>query len=356
MAEQQVMEAPAPAAPALPAATRRSRLPGGRKAAILLVSLGPERAAEVFGCLRDEEIEGLSLEMAKAREVSPTESEEVMAEASETLMAYDYMAEGGVDFAREVLERSLGSARASEIMDRLSAVIERRPSEFLQRTPPEQIYAFVRDESPQTIALILASLQQSTAAQVLALMPAEEQADAARRIATMRKTSPEVVDTVYAVIREKLANLGSQEYSATGGVDALAAILGTADRTTERNVLDMLAETDAPLADEVRAMLFTFEDIVKLEDRAIQQVLREVDTGDLALALRGVPAEVQEKVFTNMSARGAEMLSEEMEYQPPQRRSAVEEAQGKIVATIRRLEDSGAIVVNRGGGDDDAVI
>jgi flagellar motor switch protein FliG len=333
-----------------------ARMPGSRKAAILLVNLGPDRAAEIFNHLRDDEIEELSLEMAKTREVDSRQSEAIFQEMAELMMAYDYIAEGGVDFAREVLERSLGSSRAAEIMGRLSAVIERRPSEFLQRTPPEQVYAFLRDEAPQTVALVLASLHTSLAAQVLSLLPPEDQAEVALRIATMKKTSPEVLDEVYGVIREKLANLGSQEYAATGGVDSLAEILNTSDRSTERAVLDLLAERNAELAEEVRKLLFVFEDIVNLDDRSIQLVLREVDTKDVALALRGVPDEVQQKILTNMSQRGAEMLVEEMQYQQPQKRSVIEEAQGRIVGAIRKLEESGAIVIGRAGEDDDAVL
>jgi flagellar motor switch protein FliG len=333
-----------------------ARLPGSRKAAIMLVNLGPDRAAEVFQHLREDEIETLSLEMAKTHEVTAAQSEAIFNEMSEMMLAFDYIAEGGVDFARDVLERSLGSSRANEIMGRLSAVIERRPSEFLQRTPPEQVYAFLRDEAPQTIALVLASLHTQLASQVMALLPPDEQAEVSLRIATMKKTSPEVVDEVYAVIREKLANLGSQEYAATGGVDSLAEILNAADRSTERAVLDMLSERNAELAEEVRKLLFVFEDIVKLDDRAVQLVLREVDTKDVSLALRGVPDEVQQKILTNMSQRGSEMLVEEMQYQQPQKRSVIEEAQGRIVAAIRRLEEAGSIIVSRSSEDEDAVL
>jgi flagellar motor switch protein FliG len=334
-----------------------SRMPGSRKAAILLVNLGQDRAAEVFQYLREDEIELLSLEMAKTHEVSAQQSEAVFCEMAEMVLAFDYIAEGGIEFARDVLEKSLGTTRAQEIMNRLSAVIERRPSEFLQRTPPEQVYAFLRDEAPQTVALVLASLDTALAAQVLALLPPDEQAEVSMRIASMKKTSPEVLDEVYGVIREKLQNIGSQEYAATGGVGSLAEILNSADRSTERAVLDLLAEKNAELAEEVRKLLFVFEDIVKLDDRAVQLVLREVDTKDVALALRGVPDEVQQKILTNMSQRGAEMLVEEMQYQPPQKRSVIEEAQGRIVASIRRLEEAGQLVIGRGGEEDeDAVL
>ncbi len=358
MSDLATMDAPAAAsaAPAQRLSDTVSRMSGPRKAAILLVNLGSERAAEVFNHLRETEIETLSLEMAKTHEVTAQQSEAVFSEVAEMMLAYDYVAEGGVDFAREVLERALGAGRAAEIMGRLSAVIERRPSEFLQRTPPEQVYAFLRDEAPQTVALVLASLHTSLAAQVMSLLPPDDQAEVALRIATMKKTSPEVVDEVYAVIREKLANLGSQEYAATGGVESLAEILNSSDRSTERAVLDLLTDRNAELAEEVRKLLFVFEDIVKLDDRSVQMVLREVDTKDVALALRGVPDEVQQKILANMSQRGAEMLVEEMQFQPPQKRSVIEEAQGRIVGAIRKLEESGALVIGRAGEDDDAVV
>lgn len=347
----------APAEPrTLPARTKGARLPGKLKSAVLLVSLGPEKAAEVFRHLREEEIEELSLEMAKLREIPQETVDAVYREIIENAAAYNYFAEGGVEYAKEVLERSLGKDRAEEIIGRLSAVIEMRPFEFLRRTPPEQIHAFLRHEAPQTQALVIANLHTTLAAQVLSLLDEEEQADVALRIARMSETSPEVIREVEHVIRQKLSNVLSQEYAAAGGVKSLAEILNHSDRPTERNVLENLAQRNQELADEIRSLLFVFEDIVKLDDRAIQQVLKGIDTKDLALALRGVPDEVRDKVLKNLSQRGAEMLLEEMEYMPPQRRAVVEEAQGRIVAEIRRLEEAGEIVIGRGGEDDELVV
>ena len=346
------------AAALLPTRTNRPRLEGRKKSAVLLVSLGPEKAAEIFRHLRDDEIEELSLEMAKLREVPADAVDIVYEEVMENAAAYSYFAEGGVAYAKDVLERSMGSERAQEIIGRLSAVIEMRPFEFLRRTPPEQIHAFLRNEAPQTMALVIANLHTTLAAQVLSQLDEVEQAEVALRIARMSETSPEVIKEVEQVIRQKLSNVLSQEYAAAGGVKSLAEILNNADRPTERNVLENLAQRNQELADEIRALLFVFEDIVKLDDRAVQQVLKEIDTKDLALALRGVADDVREKVLANMSQRGAEMLSEEMEYMPPQRRAVVEEAQGRIVAEIRRLEESGALVISRGSadGDDELVV
>ena len=352
---------PEPAAPAGALATipggdvAAAKLRGREKAATLLVSLGPEQAAEILQHLPNEEIEAISLEMAKLRTVDPSQSNQVLAEFVHTIDALELAAEGGVDFAREVLERSLGSEGAAEIIARLSATMERRPFEFLRKTPPEQIIAFLNSESPQTIALVIANLHTTLAAQVLSELEPEIQADVAARVASMAEISPDVLQVVERVIKQKLSSVITQEYAASGGVKSLAEILNHTDRPTERNILDRLAESNADLAEQIRLLLFTFEDIVKLEDRHVQLVLREVDQKDLALALRGVPQDVKEKVLKNMSQRGAEMLREEMEYQPPQRRVVVEESQGRIVSIIRRLEEAGEIVLGRAAGEDEVV-
>jgi flagellar motor switch protein FliG len=347
------LEQAKPAAPAAPK-PRRPEIKGRRKAAVLLVSLGPERAAEVFKHLREDEIETLSLEMAKLQRVDPLTTGAVLEELAATVQAFDSLLSGGVDYAREVLERALGPERALEIIGRLSSVIEMRPFEFLRRTPAEQLVTFLRNESPQTVALVVANLHTSLASQVLSNLPSSEQAEIALRIARMGETSPDVVKQVENVMRKKLDSVVQQEYSSAGGIKSLAEILNRADRSTERNVLDSLTEADEELAAEVRRLLFVFEDIVKLDDRSIQLVLREADQKDLALALRGVNDDVKERILGNMSERGAQMLVEEMAYQPPQRKRVVEEAQGKIVAIVRKLEEAGALVLSR--GEEDAVV
>jgi len=331
------------------------KLQGIQKAAVLMVTLGEERAAEIFKFLSQTEVEALSLEIAKAPKVPSGVCHDVVTEAVQSVLAEDYVAEGGVDYARALLEKSLGSARAEEIISRLAATIERRPFEFLRRTPPEQISVFLKNESPQTIALVIASLHTALAAEVLSLLPAEEQAEVAVRVATMGETRPDVVAQVEAVMKQKLSSVIAAEYSTAGGVKSLADILNHADRTTERNVLDQLAEANGEIADEVRLLLFTFEDVVKLDDRSIQMVLKEVDQKDLAVALRGVSDAVKDRIFANMSERGAELLKEEIDFQPPQRRRVIEEAQGRIVGVVRRREEYRAIVLARGssGGDDE---
>jgi flagellar motor switch protein FliG len=347
----ELYQQPQAPAPTGPPKSGGLKIQGRKKAAVLLVALGPDRASEIFKHLHYEEIESLSLEMAKMQHLEPTMTTKIMEELAATVQAYDSIAAGGVEYAREVLEKAIGSERAAEIIGRLSSVIEMRPFEFLRRTAPEQIVAFMRNEAPQTIALVVANLHTTLAAQVLANLPEEEQAEIALRIAKMGETSPEVVKQVEDVMRAKLATIVQNEYTTTGGVKSLAEILNHTDRPTERNVLDSLTETDEELAAEVRRLLFVFEDIVKLDDRSIQLVLREADQKDLALALRGVSDEVKTRVLNNMSERGAQMLLEEMEYQPPQRKRVVEEAQGRIVAIVRRLEEAGAVVLSRSEAD-----
>jgi flagellar motor switch protein FliG len=333
------------------------KLRGIQKAAILLVAVGEERAGQIFKQLGDNEVEALSLEIANSRKVPTDVCREVISEAVDSVLAEDYIAEGGVEYARTILERSLGGNRAEEIIGRLAATIERRPFEFLRRTPPEQIQVFLRNESPQTIALVVANLHTTLAAQVLSQLPPEEQAEVARRVATMSETRPEVVSQVETVMKHKLSSVIAQDVRSTGGVKSLADILNNSDRSTERNVLDELAKSDGELAEEVRLLLFTFEDVVKLDDRSIQMVLKEVDQKDLAIALRGVPDDVRARIFKNMSERGAELLKEEIDFQPPQRKRVVEEAQGRIVGVVRRLEEAGAIIISRGGSNnEDAMV
>jgi flagellar motor switch protein FliG len=328
-----------------------STLSGRRKAAMLCVALGPQGAAQIFKHLPAEMVEKLTVEMARTTSVDSAAAEAVLEEVVETAYARGYIAEGGVAYAREVLERAVGAAKASEILSRLATVIEQTPFEFLRATPPDQVFAFLRGEHPQMIALVLANLPTTElAAKVMQLIPPTEQADVATRIALMGQTAPDVVKEIAHVMRQKLETVLQTEYAAAGGAPALAQILNSADRGTERNILEYLTEVDPELAEDVRSLLFVFEDILKLDDRSIQLVLKEVDARDIALALRGASEEVKERIMANMSQRGAEMLAEEMEFMAPQRRKVVEDAQSKIVGIVRRLEDTGAIFVTRDGG------
>ena len=335
-----------------------AELTGRKKAALLCVSIGQDEAASIFKYLNDEIIEQLTVEMARTPAVAPEATGIVMEEVLETAAAHGYMQEGGMRYAREVLEGAFGALKAQEILTRLAVVIESSPFEFLRGSSPEQIVAFLRNEHPQTIALVLAHLPGADmAARVLEQLQPEVQTDIATRIALMTQASPEVVKEIARVMEEKLETVIQHEYSEVGGVGSLASILNSADRSTEQNILKYLSESDPELADEVRSRLFVFEDIGTLDDRSIQMILKEVDAKDLPLALRGASPDVTDKILKNMSSRGAEMLREEMEYMPPQRRRVVEEAQSKVVAAVRKLEDAGALVLSRGGGDsDDGVI
>ncbi len=354
-------DAPAEILPALaPAPGERlpatiADLPGTRKAAVLMAALGSERAANVLQRMGEEEIENLSLEMATLSAVGPETTDSIFSELAD-LAGRGQGASGGMEFARGVIERALGPERAAELLGRMSARAETPPFEFLQRVPPDRTAALLRSESPQTIALILASLQTSSAAQVLARLPERQQPDIALRIARMGETSAQVVQQVEDVIRHKLTAVAEREYSAAGGTKTLAEILNHSDRTTERAVLEKLSTTDKELAEEVRSMLFVFEDIVKLEERAVQQVLREADQKDLVLALRGAPENVKEVVLKNMSERGAEMIKEEMEIQPPQRKRDIDAAQSRIVAVVRQLEEAGTIVIASDSEDESEAV
>lgn len=345
------VSAVAPAAAAVAAAG----FTGRQKAAALLVSLGPAKAAELMRFLPDEEVEQLSADMAEVYRVDATVAESLYEEMYIRLAPGSEVALGGLEYTREVLENLLGPQRADEIISLLQARGEVRPFEFLRRTPPEQICTLLKDEAPQTIALVIASLWPSVAGQVLTHLPPEQQSEIAVRIATMRETNPGVIGAIDQGLRQKVSAISTAEFHSPGGVDSLADIINNAGRSTERHVIEALAQANPELADEVRMKLFTFEDLSVLEDRDMQLILREVEGKDLVLALRGVPADLVDKFLSNMSERAAQTLREDMEVMPPQRRAAVEEAQGKIVAIVRRLDEEGTIVLPRGeedgGGD-----
>jgi flagellar motor switch protein FliG len=335
------------------AVARTRGLTGRQKAAVFLITIGSTRAADILKFLSEREIEALSAEMASLWRIKANTAEEVVQELAERFSDADDFAMGGPQFAREVLEHLLGASRAEEIIGSITAQAELRPFDFLRRTPPEQIATFLADEAPQTIALVVASLHTSIGAKVLSCLPPDIQVDVAMRIATMEDTNPGVVEDIERGLRVKLSNVLTQEFSQAGGVDSLAELLNGAGRSTERTVLEAIAQTDGELADEIREKLFTFDDIVGLSDRDIQLLLRDVDQKDLGLALRGVSDEVKDTIFRNMSSRGAEMLQEDLDSGQPQRRSVIEEAQSRIVAAIRRLEEAGAITLGRGEGGDE---
>ena len=333
-------------------ATNTQDYTGIQKAAILLIALGPERSADIFKHLKEDEIEELTLEIANTRSVSPQVKEDVLNEFYQICLAQQYIAEGGIGYAKELLDKALGEDRAKEVITKLTASLQVRPFEFVRKTDPSQLLNFIQDEHPQTIAMILSYLTSAQAALVIGALPPEKQADVAKRIAMMDRTSPDVIKEVERVLEKKLSSLVNQDYTIVGGVDAIVNILNTVDRTTEKHIMESLEIEEPELADEIRKKMFVFEDILLLDDRAIQRVLRDVDNADLGVALKAANEEVQNVIFKNLSKRLAAMIKEDMEFMGPVRMKDVEEAQQKVVSVIRKLEDSGEIVISRGGGNE----
>ena len=333
-------------------ASSDKEMDGVEKAATLLIALGPEKSAQIFKHLKEEEIEQLTLEIANTSSVSPQTKEMVLNEFYEICLAQQYIAEGGIGYAKELLEKALGEEKAKTVIGKLTASLQVRPFEFIRKTDTSQLLNFIQDEHPQTIALILSYLPPSQSSLVISSLPPEKQADVAKRIAQMDRTSPDVIKQVEKVLERKLSSLVNQDYTIVGGVDAIVSILNSVDRGTEKHIMETLEVEEPELADEIRKKMFVFEDILSLDDRAIQRVLRDVDNSDLALALKGATEEVQNIILNNLSSRLAVMIKEDMEFMGPVRMKDVEEAQQKIVNIIRKLEDSAEIVIARGGGDE----
>ncbi len=325
---------------------------GVQKAAILLIALGPEKSASIFKHLKEEEIEELTLEIANTRSISPQTKEDVLNEFYQICLAQQYIAEGGIGYAKELLEKALGEEKAQGVISKLTASLQVRPFEFVRKTDPSQLLNFIQEEHPQTIAMILSYLSPGQASVIISSLIPEKQADVAKRIAMMDRTSPDVIKEVERVLERKLSSLVNQDYTIVGGVDAVVNILNTVDRGTEKHIMESLEIEEPELADEIRKKMFVFEDILLLDDRAIQRVLRDVDNNDLGVALKAANEDVQNVIFKNMSKRLASMIKEDMEYMGPVRMKDVEEAQQKIVGIIRKLEDSAEIVISRGGGDE----
>ena len=331
---------------------KKSQLTGRQKAAIFLVSLGSEVSSEIFKHLREDEIEQLTFEIARLDRIEPEDRDKVLQEFQEMMMAQEFIQNGGIDYARDVLERALGTQKAIDIVNRLTSSLQVRPFDFIRRTDPSHLLNFIQGEHPQTIALILAYLDPQKAAQILGGLSHQIQADVAKRIAQMDRTSPDVLREVERVLERKLSTLASEDFTSAGGIDSIVEVLNNVDRGTEKIIIEALEEEDPELAEEIKKRMFVFEDIVLLDDRSIQKVLREVDTQDLAKALKGVDADVQEKIYRNMSKRASALLREDMDFMGPIRLRDVEESQQKIVNIIRKLEESGDIIVARAGEEE----
>jgi len=330
----------------------KSGLSGRQKAAILLITLGPEKSALIFKHLKEEDIEQLTLEIANMRTVAPEEKESILQEFYQICLAQEYISEGGISYAKEILERALGGQKALDVINKLTASLQVRPFDFVRKADPSQILNFIQGEHPQTIALILAYLKPQQAATIVSALPQDKQADVARRIAVMDRTSPDIIKEIERVLERKLSSMVTQDYTMAGGIGAIVDILNSVDRGTEKYIMESLEVQDTDLAEQIRKRMFIFDDIITLDSRSVQRVIREVENGDWALALKSANEEVQKSVFSNMSKRLSEMIREDMEYMGPVRLRDVEEAQQKIVNLIRKLEDAGEIVISRGGGDE----
>ncbi len=327
-------------------------LTGLRKAAVLLLQMGKEESVRVLSLLRETEVEELSAEIARLGTVPAVDADLVLAEFHE-VTSRERGARGGLDLVRDLLQETLGEERATEIVDRLSATMTDVPFGFLNHADPRQVLSYLQNEHPQTIALVLSHVPAATASRILSGLAPDLQADVAHRIAVMDRTSPEVVRQLEATLERKLSSvLQPTEMSAVGGVQPLVDIINRADRGTEKMILEGLERRSPDLAEQVRRKMFMFEDIVHLEDRAIQLVVREVESGDLALALKNVAATVADKITRNLSERGRDNLTEEIDLLGPVKLRQVEEAQAKIVAAIRRLESSGQIEISRSDEDE----
>ncbi len=328
------------------------KLSGVQKAAILFITLGPEASSGILKKLPESDIQKITYEIANITSVTSEQREEILNEFLQINKARDYIIEGGMDYAKQLLSKALGSQRANEILDKVSeATAQYRPFSIARKADAKQLLNVIMSEQPQTIALILCYLQPDKAAQVMAELPEETQSEVAYRIATMNTTSPMVIKEIESVLESKLSSVVRTEMTTLGGVETLVGILNSVDRTTEKNITEGLEREDAELADKVKSSMFVFEDIISLDDVSIQRILREVEASDLSLALKGCSEEVANAIYRNQSKRAAASLKEDMEFLGPVRITDVEKAQQKIVSIIRRLDDANEIIISRGGED-----
>ncbi|MDW7651570.1 MAG: flagellar motor switch protein FliG [Bacillota bacterium] len=329
----------------------RAKINGIKKSAILLMALGPGLSSKILKHFNENDIERISLEIANTTKVEVSAIEDVLEEFVLLSQAQSYVLDGGLEYAQTLLEQTLGSKRAGEIMKKLMEASQIKPFMFVRKADPKQLTNLIAQEHPQTIALILSYLDPQQASQVISELPDDQQAEIARRIALMDRTSPEVLKEVEGVLKERLSTVVQQDFASAGGIQALVDILNNVDRGTEKLILEELEKDDPKLVDEIRKRMFIFEDIISLDNASIQRIIREIDQKDLALALKGSSDEVRDRVFRNVSKRAAEMLREDIEFMGPVRLREVEEAQQRIVGVIRKLDETGEIIISRGGED-----
>ncbi len=327
-----------------------------QKVAAFLIVLGPTTASEVLKNITDDDLlDQITLDIASLNKVSTEILNSILEEFKTFFQASNYLSSGGMDYAKELLEKAYGTDHAKKILDRLVVLMNSNPFQFFNEADPGQLATSFQNENPQLIALIMAYLKPEHSAQVLNYLPAEVQALVAMKIADMDTTNPEILAEIEKIVESKFSSVVVQDFSKAGGVESLANILNHAGRVTERNVIELLEIRSPQLAEDVRELMFVFEDIVNLEDKAIQRILREVDTKDLAMSLKGTKEDVKEKIFRNMSERAQAMLRDEMEYMGPARAKEVQEVQTKFVSIIRTLEVSGEIIISRDNNEDELI-
>ncbi len=331
-------------------------IPGSKKAAIVMVALGTKASSEIFKNLDEHEVELLTTEIARLDNISAEIREAVLEEFHTLAMAHQFISQGGVEYAREILEKAVGPRKAKEILEKVQQSIRTTGFNLLENVDPKQLVNFIQKEHPQTIALLLAHMEPVNAAPIISALPQELQVDVATRIATMESISPDTLDQVEEVLIDQVKALFGGDVSEIGGVKAVAEMLNSVDRGAEKNILGNLERENPELATEIKNLMFVFEDVMLLDDRSMQRVLKEIDTKELAMALKGATEELQDKFFRNMSSRAAEMIKEDMEFMGPIRLKDVEEVQQRIVDVIRRLEEDGEIIISGRGGEEDIIV
>jgi len=335
---------------------KKAPVSGVRKAAILMISLPQRTAGQMMAALDRDMVELLSTEIARTDNVTQDERITVVEEFYQLAIARQYLEQGGFDYARQLLEESLTPGEAQEILNAVQQAIASTPFAFLQKADSENLLTFIMDEHPQTVAVILAHLPSQKGAEVLAGLPAKKQIEVVRRVANMEQTSPDIIKAVEQGLERRFAGVVSQKFEKAGGIDSVAEILNLTDRGTEKGVLENLEEEDPDLAEQIRRLMFVFEDIMLVNDKGIQAVLKEVDNQELAMALKGASEELKEKVFRNMSERAATLINEEMEFMGPVRISDVEASQQKVVDAVRRLEEAGEVIIQGRGGEEEIIV
>ena len=337
--------------------TKAEGLTGLRKAAVLMISLDMDSSSKIMGNLSTDEIERLSMEIARIEEeIAPEVRDAVVREFYQTHMASKYLEQGGIEYARQLLEKSLSPEEAAKILAQLENTIQQAPFHFLKQADSEHLLMYIQDEHPQTISLIMAHLSPKQAAEILGGLTPKKQLEVVKRIARMEQTTPEAIRLVEQGLESRLASIVTQDLESAGGVQSVAEMLNLCDRTTEKGILENLEEADPDMVEQIRKLMFVFEDIILVNDKGIQSMLREVENDELAVALKTASEAMQEKIFKNMSTRASEMIKENMEFMGPVRLSDVEQAQQRIVDIVRRLEETGEVIISGRGGEDNMVV